>query len=471
MPHIICKEILENILSLRFLLSLLLIVCLFATAGFVFVGKYREQSEDYWKKTNKNLSALSEQSSHLYKLAFYEQEIFRRPRALAVCAEGFEKTLPNCFRVNIFTADLPEVKGRSNFILPHFSNIDWVFIISLILSFVALVFVYDSICGEKEAGTLRQMLAASIPRHKILLGKYVGVILTVGMPLVIGLLVNLIVLTASKTVALNAGEWPKILVIVLLSFLYLSVFVLLGIFISSRSARSANSMAVLLLLWVVLVILIPSLGRIICDVSRESPTQLELERRLAEVTSQVWTDKEKFGERAGNMSHNLNDPMNNPPARARLKNAVTDARNKVLQDHHNRMLTQVFAGRKFTCISPVVIYQRASETIAGTGINHCVSLYKQVKQYQADLKGFVRSTDAEDPESLHLINPEYGTANSWKTISHKPVDFDTVPKFQERDLALGESLQLAVWDIGLLVLFNLVFFTAAFVSFLRYDVR
>ena len=52
-----------------------------------------------------------------------------------------------------------------------------------------------------------------------------------------------------------------------------------------------------------------------------------------------------------------------------------------------------------------------------------------------------------------------------------PVDFDSVPKFQERDLPLGQSLKLAIWDIGLLALFNLVFFAVAFVSFLRYDVR
>ncbi|MHC4324628.1 MAG: hypothetical protein ACYSUX_10180, partial [Planctomycetota bacterium] len=73
---------------------------------------------------------------------------------------------------------------------------------------------------------------------------------------------------------------------------------------------------------------------------------------------------------------------------------------------------------------------------------------------------------------MHLVNPgEETVRGSWRAISHKPVDFETIPKFQERDLALGQSLKLAVWDIGLLTLFNLVFFAAAFVSFLRYDVR
>ena len=72
---------------------------------------------------------------------------------------------------------------------------------------------------------------------------------------------------------------------------------------------------------------------------------------------------------------------------------------------------------------------------------------------------------------MHLMISREWVAKMWKAISHKPVDFDSVPKFVERDLMLGESLRLAIWDIGLLVLFNLVLFAAAFVSFLRYDVR
>jgi hypothetical protein len=135
------------------------------------------------------------------------------------------------------------------------------------------------------------------------------------------------------------------------------------------------------------------------------------------------------------------------------------------------MLAQAFTGRNFPCISPTVIYQRASEAVAGTGINRVVSLQRQIEEYQANLKEYVRSRDAEDPLSLHLLFPEEGLVRAWRAISRNPVDFDTVPKFQERDLALGQSLKLAVWDIGVLALFNLVFFAAAFVSFLRYDVR
>ena len=470
--RVACKEILENLLSLRFSLSLLLTTCLFVVCGYVFAIGYQEQSKDYWKKTNENLSALREQSSALYKVAFYKQGIYCKPRPLSVCAEGFEKSLPNFYGVNAFTADLPKTKGQANFALPQFSNVDWVLIISLILSFAALVFTYDSICGEKQAGTLRLTLANTVPRYKVLLGKYFGAMITLAIPLIVGMLVSLIIVIPSKDISISGGEWLKIITIILVSLLYLSIFVLLGMFVSSRTSHPANSMAILLLVWVVFVILLPSFCRIIFDISCKEPTQVELERRLKEVGKQIWDNHEKFGKNAGNWASDVNNPTNNPPARARLQNASTNARNQVREDHHNKLLAQAFARRNFACLSPAVIYQRACEAFANTGISRCVHLYKQVKQYGAGLKEFIRSKDAEDSESLHLINPGRETVQgSWKAISHKPVDFDTVPKFQERDPRLGESLRWAIWDIGLLVLFNLVFFAAAFVSFLRYDVR
>jgi len=471
--HIVRKEILENLLSLRFMLSLILIISLFAASTFIFVGKYRQESGDYWKKTNKNLSDLRKSLSRLNDLAFHEQQIFRKPKALTLCVEGYEKSFPNYVKFNIFNIGLPEVKGSPNFTLPHFSDVNWVFIISLILSFVALVFTFDSVCGEKEAGTLRMVLANTIPRYKVLLGKYFGAMLTLCIPLLVGVLVSLIIVIVSNIGGISRLQWLKILVIVILSLLYLSAFVFLGVFVSSTATHSANSMVLLLLIWVSLVILIPSLGRTVSSMFSKTPTRVELNRRLLEAERQIWDNSDRFGKNAGNSFPDANDPRMNLPARARLHNALSNVKNGIIEDHHNKMMAQALIGRNFTCLSPTPVYQRASEAITGVGIGRCADFYQQVKRYQENLKEFVRSKDTEDPDSRHLI---FGEDNSrgafdWRTISKKPLDFIAVPKFQERDLALSQSLKLAVWDIGLLALFNLVFFTASFVSFLRYDVR
>ena len=469
--QIVYNEVLKNLQSLRFALSVLLAISLFAVCGYVFMINYQEQSSDYWKKANENLSALREQSSALYEVAFYKQGIYRKPQPLAMCAEGEEKALPNFFQVNAFTADLPKTKGQANFALPQFSSVDWGLIITLILSFAALVFTYDGICGEKEAGTLRLTLANAIPRHEVLVGKYAGTMMTLAIPLIMGMLVSLLIIIPSKDVVIGGGGWLKILILVLVSLLYLSIFVLLGLFVSSRMGHSADAMAILLLVWVVSVILLPSFCRIIFDVTCEEPTEQELQRRIKEAREEKWDNRERYGKNAGSMSNNLSDPMNNPPARARLQNAIMDGTNQLLQEHHNKWLEQALARRNFACLSPAIIYQRACEAIAGTGIKRCADLHGQVRRYGVDLKEFIRSIDLEDPQSLHLIGPTHNMARSWRTISHNPVDFDSVPKFQERPMTLGQSLKLAVWDIGLLILVNLALFAAAFVSFLRYDVR
>jgi len=468
---IIRKEVLENILSLRFALSLLLVVATFAVGGFAFVSKYQQQMQDYSVDSNRSLTALRDRTTGLHRLALHKQEIYRAPKPLTLCVEGFEKSMPNYYRLNAFSRELPEIRGRTNALMFGFFDVDWVFIVSLFLSFGALVFAHDSFCGEKEAGTLALLLAGSVPRYKILLGKYIAIMLTLGIPLVLGILVNLLIVTRSSAVAVHAGEWLKIMVIVLMSFLYLSVFALLSMFVSSRAKRSVISMVVLLFVWVALVIVIPSSGRTVAQALHKVPTQAELQRQINEAMGRIWNDcvAGKYGERAGTATPDVNEC--DPGGRARFRNDASDQRNRMIDEHVNRMIGQVTVGRQFTGISPTEIYRRACESIAGTGIQRFTQLCRQTTRYQGDLRDFICSRDNEDSASLHLPSEDSYAAGMWKTISHQSVDFDAVPRFQERDLALGQSLKLAIWDIGLLVLFNLALFAAAFVSFSRYDVR
>jgi len=467
---IVRKEVLENLLSLRFVLSLLLVVATFAVGGFAFVSKYEQQMQDYSVDSNKSLTGLRNGTGQLIRLAFYTQEVYRAPTPLTLCVEGSEKSIPNHYEFNSFSRACPAIKGRGNALLFGLCDVDWVFIVSMFLSFAALVFAHDSLSGEKEAGTLALLLAGSVPRFRILLAKYIAIMLTLGIPLLAGILVNLLIVTRSSAVAIHAHEWLKILTVVLMSFLCLSVFVVLGMFVSSRAKRSVISMVILLFVWVGVVIVIPSSGRTVAQTFRTVPTQSQLQRQINDAKARVWEDAGagKYGERAGVGSNDITQC--NPEGRARIRNDTAEQQNRLIDEHVSRMIEQVAVGRQFTRISPVEIYRQACETIAGTGIQRFSQLCHQTARYQADFMEFLRSRDSEDPESLHLLFDE-GYAYTWKTISRKSVDWDAVPKFQEQNLTLGQSIRLAVWDIGLLILFNLAFFAAAFVSFSHYDPR
>jgi hypothetical protein len=51
------------------------------------------------------------------------------------------------------------------------------------------------------------------------------------------------------------------------------------------------------------------------------------------------------------------------------------------------------------------------------------------------------------------------------------VDFNEIPKFEDKLISADDAAQNIVWNFLLLCLFNAVFFMGAYASFLRYDVR
>jgi ABC-type transport system involved in multi-copper enzyme maturation permease subunit len=54
-----------------------------------------------------------------------------------------------------------------------FPLVDLVFVVTILMSLVALIFAYDAVSGEKEDGP-KLVLANGVPRHRILLGKVIG---------------------------------------------------------------------------------------------------------------------------------------------------------------------------------------------------------------------------------------------------------------------------------------------------------
>ena len=71
----------------------------------------------------------------------------------------------------------------------------------------------------------------------------------------------------------------------------------------------------------------------------------------------------------------------------------------------------------------------------------------------------IQAEDRGDPESLHIYPVKEG-------LSQKPVDPSTVPTFEEQIFYRSVLTQ-----VMLLILFNLLFFIIALVSFLKSDLK
>ena len=69
------------------------------------------------------------------------------------------------------------MSGSDNPFLNIFASIDIISIFEVVFSFMALIFAYDALAGERERGTLRLMLTHPLRRGYILLAKYIGAML------------------------------------------------------------------------------------------------------------------------------------------------------------------------------------------------------------------------------------------------------------------------------------------------------
>ena len=156
--EIIWRELLDHLQSLRFALTLLLVIVLMLTGSVLYIHDYRQQVADYRENVSENLRLLKNKAERgLHAVVSYGPNllIYRALSPLGFIAEGHEKDLPNAFAVDAFEMVGPQTILRRNYTLQRFDALDWVFTVGVILSFAAFAMTYDSISGEAETGTLR----------------------------------------------------------------------------------------------------------------------------------------------------------------------------------------------------------------------------------------------------------------------------------------------------------------------------
>ena len=162
---------------------------------------------------------------------------------------------------------------------------DLLAIISVVLSFLALLISYDAIAGEKRGGTIRLLFSSSARRTTVALGKLLGLITTLAIPVILAAVMAGILLFALIPDYV-AQILPEFASLTGLAVLYLSVFVALGIAISAFCHRPFRALVVSLAFWVVLVFALPQITVLVASASNPVPGQEETGARRTELVNQ-----------------------------------------------------------------------------------------------------------------------------------------------------------------------------------------
>jgi len=462
---IIQKEMLDNMLSLRFMITLVLCLVLIPLSIFVSARQYEKSLQDY----NQSVSLYRESMHGMRNAVDVEVRGIRPPSPFSIFAGGLEKTLPNEF-VSTRDSGLLMENNRTidDPLSALFGKMDFLFLVGIVLSLMAILFTFDAVTREAERGTLRLAVSNSLPRHHILIGKYAGHFFTFLIPYAASLLIGILVLSVSGIVNLFQGEYlVRLLVIIAASLLYISVFFNLGLLVSTLTRRSLTAQISLLFIWVLLIFVLPRASHIAARIVHPVKTQQTVNLEKALVRKNI--EDEKAAALNQEFSRNLNDNTNEgalkyeeirAPIVARLKQKENEQLASIEREYRLNKNRQLRLASGISRISPLASFTFALTELSNTGIIQMDNIFEQAGQFHETINREVHSQGYKDNIPGLGMRMRMGWINT-----------ESIPKFYMQNPRLSQTMQKVWIDIFLLFFFNILFFAAAYMFFIRYDVR
>ncbi len=472
--NIIQKEILSNIFSSRFLVTFLLLVIIVFATSVILTNDYIQKLDEFSRRQN-------EIENYLRDYAHFNR--------IGSIINPAPPPLPFYSMIRGISVEV-NIEEFDNDPLPvMFPLIDLTFIVTILLSLVALLFSYDAICGEKEEGTLKLMLSNNISRAKVLLGKTVGGTLTLLIPFTFSLALSLIVILMNPRISWKGSDWGALGLIFFSAVLYVTLFYCLGIFISSRHKTGSSSIMTSLFIWVLFILVIPSLTPYVASFFAKTPSKITIDREVSRIYN---TERDALGNKLSkersqevqlkypNYESRLskeetqmriaNDPEFKK-AYEEMRKVVNEAWNEanriqgekanlILEDQYNKIKSQTKLSIYLSMMSPLSSFTYLATDLSATGMRSSKHFERIVERYWDSFRDYAPKKRA----ALLEKDPTMDVSNS-------PVDVSDMPRFQYTHERLLDRIEGILPFLTVLIIFNILFFSAAFFSFIRYDVR
>ena len=454
---IVRKELSANLMSFRFALIFLLCCTLILVSTYTMLDKYKKRVKEHSGAVEihkqelgeaAGLQGWSQAASSGYKLD-------KPPVALSVIAEGIEGAAGKFATINIVSTPALEGGVGGDPMFAYFGTLDMIYIVKVVLSLVAILLTYDAISGEREQGTLKLALSNSVPRSTVLLSKCVGGYITLLLPFLVPTLISLLILTTSGSISFSGEEWIRLGLILLASLLYIGIFLMLGLLVSSRTNRSTTALMMLLFIWVVLVLAVPKASMIVASIIQDVPSVQEVLAEKEAATRQIMAEwQEKIDQHMRDNDQEMRSEETRPnvlDGLARLQKGMFASASKKrtdIQTQYDRSKSVQFQlASKLSRISPASVYTFASTNLARTGFNRQKRFLAAARVYQV---GFIQYTN----NLIRKVLDQQVQQMQGDAIEEAKFDLEKVPALEFRESSLSESWNL-VWG-DLLILFLLV---------------
>ena len=466
---LIQKEIQHHLLSVRFVALLLMCLLLVPLTLSINHRNYRQSLVDYQEAVK--LANIEETTVNLKMPLEPDLEVSKlilKPTPLSVFANGLADALPSYLGItrNGITQGPPALVSASlSYLLGH---LDFLFIVGTVFSLLALLFTFDAVAGEREAGTLRITLANSLPRDLFLWSKLIGGYVVFVVPFLVSFLFGLLLLVWQGFPLGEPDIFPRVLSLTAISLLYIAVFFAIGTVISTYLDNSKTALIVAFTVWVFAVLITPRVGFLAAKII--SPTRTsqsvymektamrddfntELEKQKMKFIMEVPPDEQGRRSIGPEISIKIEERMK--PLEEEYRSKFQNQSNELDRNYQRETERQEQMGEMLSRISPTssLIYLATNLTQTGKWTRNN---YSQAGDRYHEMLHTDVFSKIIDHATARIIRPE-----DTVTVTQPP---------RVETTTLGETFRQSVADVLLLCFFAVALTTVAFLKFFRSDV-
>ncbi len=484
------KEFRRNITTFKFTFSFSLAIMLVSVGTFAMCRDYEARLQDCSAAENQITESLRQADI----FSALSPGVVRAPSVLTIFRSGLEGTLGDLFPISI--GQIPtllnaEHTSRVNpFITPSPSP-DLTRLVIVILSVLAMLFGYEAISGEKEMGTLKMVLAQPVPRSHVLLGKLLGGLSCLVVPLSGSFLIALMISESQSFIQFAGTDWIRISLIFFCSLLFLSSFYLMGIVLSTLTHRASATLLSCFMIWVILILVIPNLAPYLGARMRPITSSQVMLDQITSLDQDFKQKVAKFEEREAttfsvDLGANFVPGMGlyglfrgetrvqttNQPTLDYMRKFIEYVEplrlqyaEKVHRLYEARLMelrNQARLIESLSRLSPAFSLAKVASILAGTDAAAYQQFSRCARHRRAQFIAYLKTQNAFT--SMRYFTSQFDGGEA--------LDFEKdVPAFRCPQESIQDAMRRAGLDIVLLIFEPLLLVLVALVAFLHYDVR
>jgi ABC-2 type transport system permease protein len=276
--------------------------------------------------------------------------------------------------------------------IARFGELTAAFTLQMLLPLLVILLSFASFAGEREQGTLRQVLAMGVSPTRLFLGKALGAAAAAGLfvgPVIVCGLIALLLVPG------GTAFFGHSLVIVAIYIVYAAIFLFLTLAVSASADSSRTALVVMVAFWAVSSVALPKVAADAARLIHETPTAVGFQKAIAadlengiggKSLDAIVAERKEATLRLYKVDAIEKLPINFQGIvlglQEQLSNAVFD---KNYGELYNTLNAQKDVFESLSVFSPRLAVQMASMELSETSLGAHVEFTRQAETYRRNL--------------------------------------------------------------------------------------